>query len=253
MMRWRFIPLTLLGIALTAGAAGVRSGYEYLLPETWALQDDDFGNPGLAMVDEGRALFQRAGANGKACADCHGTGGERLDVHGIARYPVFDQERKRPITLRERIRLCRSEKQAGPALSYAGRKALALETFVRHLARGQPVAVEIGGPMAAHYEAGRKLFHTRWGQVDIACHQCHDNHAGQHFRGQTLTQGQTNGLPAYRLATGEVAGAHERFRQCMHKLRAEPFAIGSPEFIDLEVYANARGNGLPIETPGVRY
>ncbi len=249
----RFTILLLLSLPLSAIAVEPRSGYDYLLPETRALQDDDFGNPGLALVDEGRERFATPGANGKSCASCHGEDGERLSTRAIARYPVYDRERGRPITLRERIRLCRAEHQRGPALDYASHAALALETFVRHLARGEPVAVDIGGPMARHYESGRKLFHTRWGQVDIACHQCHDNHAGQRFRGQTLTQGQTNGLPAYRLATGEVAGTHERFSQCMSKLRAEPFPIGSPEYVDLEVYANARGNGLPIETPAVRY
>lgn len=31
-----------------------------------------------------------------------------------------------------------------------------------------------------------------------------------------------------------------------------PVSVGSEEFINLEVYLNARGNGLPIETPGIR-
>jgi len=251
-MKTRFLSL-LLWLPYAVNALEPHSGYDYLLAETREMQDDDFGNPGLAMVDEGRELFQRAGANGKSCASCHGDEGQGLDSGKIARYPVYDRQRKRPITLRERIRLCRSGKQAGPPLPYAGREALALETLVRYLARGEPVNVDISGPMASHYQAGRNLFHTRWGQVDIACHQCHDYHAGKRFRGQTLTQGQTNGLPAYRLATGEIAGAHERFSQCLSKLRAEPFAIGSPEYVDMEVYANARGNGLPIETPAVRY
>ncbi len=246
-----FFVLMLLVAPLMAGQA--RSGYAYLTPEARELQDDDFGNPGLASVDEGQALFYQPGANGKPCAACHGDQGEKLDPERIARYPVYSERLRKPITLREKIRQCRSDKQGGPALDYASPDAVALESFVRRLALGVPVAVDVSGPMAAHYAAGKQLFHTRWGQVDIACHQCHDYHAGKHFRGQILTQGQTNGMPVYRLATGEIAGTHERISQCLTSLRAEPFAIGSPEYIDFEVYMNARGNGLKIETPAIRY
>jgi sulfur-oxidizing protein SoxA len=35
-------------------------------------------------------------------------------------------------------------------------------------------------------------------------------------------------------------------------VRAEPFAFGAPEFVDLELYLMERARGLPIETPGVR-
>jgi sulfur-oxidizing protein SoxA len=34
--------------------------------------------------------------------------------------------------------------------------------------------------------------------------------------------------------------------------RAEPFAYGSPEFINLELYLNWRARGMEVETPGVR-
>jgi len=43
--------------------------------------------------------------------------------------------------------------------------------------------------MATYYAAGKKRFRTRYGQVDIACQQCHDYYAGGHFRGQLLSQG----------------------------------------------------------------
>jgi hypothetical protein len=73
------------------------------------------------------------------------------------------------------------------------------------------------------------------------------------LRGQTLTQGQANGFPEYRLGSGRVTGPHRRFSECFRSFRAEPFELGSPEYIDLEVFVTARGNGLPIETPAVRY
>jgi sulfur-oxidizing protein SoxA len=35
-------------------------------------------------------------------------------------------------------------------------------------------------------------------------------------------------------------------------IRAEPFAAGSPELLNLELYLAVRGRGLPVETPAVR-
>jgi sulfur-oxidizing protein SoxA len=35
-------------------------------------------------------------------------------------------------------------------------------------------------------------------------------------------------------------------------MRAEPYELGSPEFVALELYLAWRGKGLPVETPAVR-
>jgi len=229
------------------------SGYDYLTPEMQAMQDDDFANPGMIAVEAGGSLFSTPGTNGKSCAACHGSEGSKLDPKHIARYPVYSERLKKPITLRNQILLCRKNRMGGPPLKYGSEQALQLEAFVRRLAYGEPVDVDVSGAMAPYYESGKKLFHTRWGQVDIACHQCHDYHAGQTFRGQKLTQGQSNGFPVYRHTEGQVVGLQERITQCLTNLRAEPYPLNSKEYIDLEVYMNARSNGLKIETPGIRY
>ena len=78
-------------------------------------------------------------------------------------------------------------------------------------------------------------------------------HAGQYVRGQKISQGQTNGFPTYRLGTGEMASLNLRITQCMDLMRAEPFPPDSEEMKLLEYYLSARSNGLPIETPAVRY
>ena len=38
----------------------------------------------------------------------------------------------------------------------------------------------------------------------------------------------------------------------MKQVRATPYKVGSDEFVDLEIYVNYRGQGLPVETPAVR-
>jgi sulfur-oxidizing protein SoxA len=243
----------LLIAAPPAGAQQPISGYDYLTPEMQAIQDDAFGNPGMMTVEAGAELFGASTANGRSCASCHGAGGAQLDVQRIARYPVYSTELKQPVTLRGQVIACWNTRLGGPPLDYASEAALQLETFVRHLAHGETVDVDVSGALAPYYAAGEKLFRTRYGQVDVACHQCHDYHAGQQFRGQVLTQGQSNGFPAYRFTEGHMVGLQERFTECLSKLRAEPFAPGSEEYIALEVFMSARSNGLKIETPAIRY
>ncbi len=247
------IPALLLVAVLPVAAQQPISGYDYLAPEMRAMQDDAFGNPGMMVVEAGAALFDTPASNGKSCASCHGAGGAQLDVRGIARYPVYSAELKQPVTLRSQILWCSNNRLGGPPLDYGSEAALQLETFVRHLAQGESVNVDVSGALAPYYAAGEKLFRTRYGQVDVACHQCHDHHAGQQFRGQVLTQGQSNGFPAYRYTEGEMVGLQERFTECLSKLRAEPFAPGGEEYTALEVFMNARSNGLKIETPAIRY
>lgn len=229
------------------------SGYVFLTPDTQAMQDDEFANPGMPTVEQGHKLFLTPGWNGKACADCHGDAGAGLDPARIARYPVFDAQLGKPVTLQERINMCVEDRQDNIPYVYDCTELVALETFVRHRARGEPVNVDVGGPMQAHYARGEALFNTRFGQIDMSCAHCHVMYSGQRLRGQMLSQGHSNGFPEYRLGSGKVTSLHGRFSECFRSFRAEPFEAGSPEYIDLEIYLNARGNGLPIETPAVRY
>lgn len=240
-------------VTVTARAQKPVSGYQYLTPEMQAMQDDEFGNPGMMAVEAGAGRFSAAGVDGKSCASCHGANGEKLDVKRIASYPLYSAELQRPVTLRQRILMCRTEQLGAPRLDYGSDEALQLETFVRHLAQGETVDVDVSGAMAPYYAAGESLFRSRYGQVDVACHQCHDYHAGRQFRGQVLTQGQSNGFPAYRFTEGHMVGLQERFTECLSNLRADPYPLGSEEYLNLEVYMSARSNGLKLETPAIRY
>ena len=214
---------------------------------------DDFGNPGLLAVGEGERLFSQPGVTGESCAPCHGEGGEQLEPGRLARCPVYSETLQRPVTLRDRNLICRNQRLDQQPLDYGSEPALQLEAFVRNLAHGRTVQVDISGPMATYYAAGEKRFRTRYGQVDIAYHQCHDHCAGRHFRGQLLSQGQANGFPLYRCTEGHIVGLQERIGQCLTSLRAEPYAPGSAEYLEFEVYMSARSNGLKIETPAIRY
>jgi sulfur-oxidizing protein SoxA len=251
MRRLLFATIALLPLAAAAWEQPV-SGYAYLPAQMQAMQDDEFENPGMYTVEEGGTLFHAPGYNGNSCAGCHGDNGSRLDPKAIARYPVYSAAHQGPLTLQQRINDCREQHLDEFPHPYDEPELITLETYVRHLARGEKVNVDVSGALKPWYDSGKALYHTRIGQLDMGCHHCHDRYVDLSLRDQMLNQGHSNGFPAHRLQTGTISSLHGKFRDCYATLRALPYAVGSAEFIALEVYLNARGNGLPIETPGIR-
>jgi len=247
------ISLLLLSITPSVLSSELKSGYEFLTPMSREMQDDEFSNPGMSTVDKGRNLFNEKGVNDKTCADCHGKEGEIFNAKSLARYPIYDDDENRPITLQEKINLCGEDQLDNVPYVPECIDLVALETFVRYLARGEAINVDISGPMKKHYDAGEKLYFSRIGQYGMSCAHCHVYNQGKKLRGQTLSQGQTNGFPEYRLGPGKVVGIHTRVQECFSSFRAEPYGLGSEELINLEVYLNAKGNSLKVETPAVRY
>lgn len=230
------------------------SGYAFLDESTRAMQDDEFENPGMVAVDRGAALFHELReAEEYRCADCHGEDGAKLSVDAIARYPVFDRGLGGLVTLQERINHCWEINMDRFPLTPGDGPLVVLETFVRHRARGLPVNVQTDGDMAPLLARGKALYETRFGQLDLACRHCHVQHQGQMLRGQRLSQGQANGFPEYRLGRGRITSFQQRLGECFASFRAEPFEYGSEEYNLLELYVTSRGNGLPIETPAVRF
>lgn len=244
---------SLLVLSVSNTNAETLSGYEFIKPETQAMQDDDFANPGLLTVERGEELLNEVHEkNAKSCASCHGEEGEKLNVKNIARYPVYNIKTKEIITLQKRISNCRST-VTDESLDTDHPDLIALETFVRNRAYGEKVNVQTEGPITALLKKGEELFTTRYGLIDMSCYHCHTLYPGSMIRGQKISQGQANGFPAYRLDTGEVANLHQRIQQCLDLLRAEPFETDSEEIKLLGLYLMSRSNGLAIETPAVRY
>lgn len=244
------LALAAAGAAGAAGAFEPRSGYDFLLPETRALQDDEFANPGMLWVQEGEGLWQAPAGKGIACAGCHGDA--RQSMRGAAaRHPRIDPALGRPVNLEQRINRCRERQGAAP-FPYESRELLALTAFVAYQSRGMPVAVDDDGPARPFVEAGRRRYFARMGQLNLACAHCHDAHWGRQLRGEIISQGQPNAFPAYRLEWQAFGSLHRRLRSCLAGVRAEPWPSGSPELVELEFYLAQRARGLPVEAPGVR-
>lgn len=228
-----------------------RSGYDDMRPETRAMQDDDATNPGMLWVLDGEAAWSaRTGAAGRSCADCHGSASSMKGV--AARYPSHDARIGRVMDLEQRINQCRTERQSAPALAWESRELLALAAYVGLQSRGLPIAPPQGAPMDAARERGRDLYERRIGQLNLACRHCHDQRGGGRLGGATIPQGQATGYPIYRLEWQAAGSLQRRLRNCMAGVRAEPYAFGAAELVDLEAYLMWRARGMKLETPAVR-
>lgn len=248
----------LAAILLAFGAAGVLgqgnplppvSGYDFLTPENRALQDDDFANPGMLWVETGGRLWSEPNAAGQSCASCHAEGAMR----GVAaRYPRWDDKFGRVINLEQRINDERQTRLGLAPLEYESEALLGLTAFIGNQSKSLPIDVQVDGPAAASFARGRQFFYQRRGQLDLSCASCHEQHVGDHLRAEIISQGQTNGFPIYRALWQTMGSTHRMFAWCNEAVRAEPYPLGSQEYVDLELFERWRGMGLVIETPAVR-
>lgn len=221
-------------------------------PSTQAMQLDDRQNPGMLWVADGEALWNRKqGTTNQSCAGCHEAAA--TSMRGVAaRYPRFDTLSQRPVTLGERINLCRQNRQQAPPLPARSQILLSLETYVAYQSRGLPIAPDSDARLTPFRERGRLLFQQRLGQLNLSCAQCHDQLAGQHLGGSPIPQAHPTGYPEYRLEWQGLGSLQRRLRNCMSGVRAEPFAYGAQELVELELYLASRAGGMAVETPAVR-
>lgn len=230
----------------------IRSGYTFAAAETRAIQDDAFDNPAFLWVDYGEELWSTVdGKAGKSCASCHENAAGSMASVG-ATYPVYYKPWGKLMNVEQRINQCRSENMKAEPYKWESRELLGMTAYVKNQSSGKPVEVKVDGVAAPFFEKGKEFYYARRGQLDMACKNCHEDNAGNMIRANLLSQGQSNGFPTYRLKWQGVGSLHRRFRGCNKQVRATPFAYGSDEYVNLELFLAHRGRGLPVETPSVR-
>ena len=251
------VAAALLNAACPARAAEIpqgerRSGFSFMAPDTQAMQNDDNANPGMLWVLDGEKLWKaRAGAEHKACVDCHSDA--RTSMKGVAaHYPAFDKVLGRPVNLEQRIDLCRTRHQQATPLAYESRDLLALTAYVARQSRGVAVDATADPQLDAFSAKGRDRFMQRQGQLNLACTNCHDDNWDKRLAGAAVTQGHPTGYPLYRLEWQSLGSLQRRLRACLSGIRAEPYSFGAPELVELELYLMSRARGMPIEAPAVR-
>lgn len=226
------------------------SGYHYSGEDIREMQNNPEKNPATVWAEHGREIWSRVeGKAKKSCSSCHNKA--EASMKGIgARYPVYYEAKKTLINLEDRINLCRRKFMKASLFSAESDELLALTIYVKMQSQGTPVNVKTEGPATKFFEKGKKLYYTRRGQLHMSCANCHEQNAGKKLRASLLSQGQSNGYPAYRLSWEKPGSLTKRINTCNDLVRAAP--MFSDDIKSLELYLSWRGKGLQVETPAVR-
>jgi sulfur-oxidizing protein SoxA len=216
-------------LLLSGTAYAQRSGLDYASPEIRRLQESDAENPGMLWVDAGEKLFKAQ------CVSCHES------MKGVAaRYPRVVNGKV--VTLEAMIR-------HRTPFAWESDELLGLTTYIASQSRGMPIGQHL---TEKEVERGRAEYFRRRGQMNLACAHCHDANAGKHIGGETISEGQPNGYPTYRLRWQTLGSLERRLRACFSGIHAEMPHYGDPLLANLEAYLAWRGRGLPVEAPAVR-
>ena len=200
--------------------------------------------PFLDVIEHGKRLWEKAFANGKTFAGCFPDGGR----NAAGTYPRYDANQGRVVTFEMALNQC-LDANSEAQLDYADMKTMGVLTaYARTLSDGMRMNIKVEGPEAlAKYAAGKQFFFARQGQLDFACASCHLQNAGKILRTEILspTIGQATHWPVFR-GGDRLNTLQARYKRCMEQVRAQPPAIGSEAFNNLEYFHSYLSNGLPM-------
>ncbi len=228
-----------------------QSSYVLMSPDTKAMQDDPSLNPATFAVLDGEVLWRElAGKKNQSCASCHGDA--TVTMKGVAASFPKANSTGQLLNLEGRINHCRTEHQAATPFAFESKPLLALSAYVATQSKGMPITVERTPANEKALASGQRLFNQRMGQLNLSCAQCHAERAGQKLAGNPIPQAHPTAYPIYRLEWQAVGSLERRLRNCMVGVRAEPYAFGSNEFLELELFLAWRARAMLVESPGVR-
>ena len=202
-------------------------------------------------LDEGKTAFETPFANGRTYAECFPKGGVGIRQD----FPYFDAKSGEIITLDLAVNRCRQANGEKP-LPYQTGMMASITAYMSETSRGKPFDIKIpDDPRAlAAYEAGKKFFYTRRGQLNFSCASCHVESSGQRMRADILAPafGILAAFPIYRSEWGSMGTIDRRFTSCSAQMRSEPLPPQDPAYRAVEYFLSYMSNGVPISGPGTR-
>lgn len=218
-----------------------------LSPSAKNQYDDIMENPPFFLaLDEGQAMWEKKFKNGKTFASCFPNGGKNV----AGNYPKFDDARKTVVTFEMAINDC-LRANGETELKYDDMNAMGkLTAYARTLSDGMRVNITVQGADAEKaYQAGKRYFYTRRGQLNLACVHCHFPNAGNTLRTELLSPiiGHTTHWPVFRQGT-ELWTLHRRYAFCDQQVRHVSQDFGSEDYNNLEYFHSYLSNGLPLKS-----
>ena len=219
-------------------------------PEAKAQYNDMMEFPAFASdVRKGGIQWEKSFQNGEKFSSCFKYGG----VNAAANYPYFDDTAGRVVTFENAINDClkaNNEKE----IKYGSTEMAILTAYAKSLSDNAKVNIKVNtaGALAA-YENGKQIYFERRGQLNFACSTCHVDNPGKFIRSEQLSMmvGHASHWPEFRAGT-EAVTLQGRFAQCQKNTRAEPRAMNSTDYNNLEYYMTYMSNGLKMQTPVFR-
>jgi len=203
-------------------------------------------------VENGEELFNTPFKNGNSYASCFENDGIGIRQN----YPFFDEDKNKVMTLELAINNCRKRNGEKPLSYYKGGPMADISAYMAYTSRGNKINLEIPNNQKAleAYEAGKKLYFTKVGQLNFSCADCHVYKTGIKLRADIPSPaiGHTTHFPAYRSGAGRLVTLHERFAGCLSRVRHKPFKAQNEEYRNLEYFITYMSNGLEINGPGSR-
>ncbi|PWB45636.1 MAG: sulfur oxidation c-type cytochrome SoxA [Nitrosomonadales bacterium] len=201
--------------------------------------------PFEGVIEAGKEMWEKPFKNGKTFASCFPNGGKNV----AGNYPRFDASLNKVVTFEMDINQCLTANgEAGFKYSDVNTMGI-LTSYARTLSDGMKMNVKVDGAAAlAAYEAGKKFYFQRRGQLNFSCATCHVDNAGNRIRAEILspTLGQSTHWPVFR-AGERLTTLQVRYKGCNSQVRATPFEPGSEEFNNLEYFLSYQDNGLPLK------
>ena len=202
-------------------------------------------------IEQGEELFNTPFKNGNTYASCFKNNGIGIRQN----YPYFDEDKDEIITLELAINNCRKKNGEKPLSYYRGGPMADISAYMAYTSRGKIIDIKIPNYKAEEaYEAGKKLYFTKVGQLNFSCADCHVYYPGTKLRADISSPaiGHPTHFPVYRSRAGRMVTLHERFAGCLNRVRAKPFKAQRDEYKNLEYFLTYMSNGLEINGPGSR-
>ena len=200
--------------------------------------------PFASVLDKGKTMWEKPFANGRSFADCFPNGGRNV----AGNYPLYDDQLSKVITFEMAVNRCLRD-NAEPELVISDMKTMGvLMAYARSLSDGMKMNIKVASSGAREkFEAGKRFFFSRRGQLNFACASCHMENAGNTLRTEILspTVGQATHWPVFR-GGDNLNTIQARYKRCLEQIRAVPLELGGEEFNNLEYFHSYLSNGLPL-------
>ena len=208
-------------------------------------------------IEQGEAIFNKAGKNGKSCASYHQQDSNSLAAVA-ATFPKANTDGQ-IINLEQQVNVCRQTRMDSHPFKLGSAHSNQVISYVKFLSRDVPINVVTNEIERAAVIRGEELYSKKAGQLNFSCADCHAKADDKWLRGQYLSSIKPTGTYSSTAATWPrhfIAGhdlglisLQQRIRHCQVVSRTHPLKLGSKEYTDIELYLTSLANSEPMLAP----